>query len=104
MLVDPGTGAVQAEVPAAAEDGVLVLGEQVLVVHSDSGVRHLQAYDRDGQQLWDTEVDTDAPDVNGLDLVPAGAVMTAGERVLLDDATAALDQIGRASCRERAER
>ncbi len=91
VLVDPGTGERVAEVPAAAEDGVVVLGTQVVVVHTDSGVRHLQAYDQDGGPLWAAEVAADEPEVNGLDVVPSGAVMTAGDRVLLDDATAVLD-------------
>lgn len=42
-LLWPGTSADGViEVTAAAEDGVLVVGEQVLVVHSGSGVRHLR--------------------------------------------------------------
>jgi len=54
-LLWPGTSADGViEVTAAAEDGVLVVGEQVLVVHSGSGVRHLRAYDRDGQPLGTT--------------------------------------------------
>lgn len=91
QLVDPASGDVLAEAPARPEDGVLVTGEQAVVVADNGSEYRLTGYDAGGEQVWRTEVDADDPDVNGLDRVPSGAVMTAGDRVLLRDASAVLD-------------
>lgn len=90
-LIDPATGESLAQVPAEAADGVLVVGEHAVVVGDSGSEYRLTGYDASGERAWRTEVDADDPDVNGLDQVASGAVMTAGDRVLLRDASAALD-------------
>ncbi|WP_022917619.1 PQQ-binding-like beta-propeller repeat protein [Ruania albidiflava] len=91
QLLDPTTGARLAQLPVAAAGRVMVLADQVVLVHDQADSYQVTGHDTTGQQLWRTEVDGDAPDLRGLDAHLSGAVLTAGERVLLDHAGAALD-------------
>lgn len=91
QLVDAASGELLAQIPAEPDNGVLVVGEQVVVVADKMDRERLTGYGADGEQLWQVDVHQRAPDVHGLEMVPSRAVMTAGDRVLLDGATAALD-------------
>jgi len=91
QLVDPVSGEELAQVSAGSDDGVLVLGEQVLVVGHEGQRERVTGHGADGVQTWSAEVARRAVAVHGLEMMPSGAVTTVGDRVLLDGVSAALD-------------